>query len=259
MKLAKFQKQFKETMFRPVREIQNCEDGFRALFSEGDIPLDERLKVYHNNVVGSLSEVLRVTFPLLQNLVGEEFLRAMARDFIFENPPTNACVHMYGAGFDGFIKTYDPAKSLPYLADVATLELALNTAYYAPDDGAMASDSLAQVQPELLGEVVLDLRSSATLIASSYPLEKILDFCLDENNSPAPDLTTNYTCCLLIMRPALEVHIISLPDDEYKMLHLLHGKVPLGEAVEKTMDAFPAFDFTAFLQKHTTLESFSSI
>lgn len=259
MKLAKYQKQFKETMFRPVREIHDCEADFKALFDEGDIPLDERLKVYHNNVVGSLSEVLRVTFPLLENLVGEDFLRAMTRDFIFENPPASACVHMYGAGFDDFIKTYAPAKSLPYLADVATLELALNTAYYASDDVALAPDALAQVPPETLGDVVLNLRSSATLITSSYPLESIRGFCLDADNTPAPDLTKSYTCRLLIVRPVLEVNIISLPEDEFEMLRLLHNKVPLGDAVERTMAAFPIFDFTAFLQKHTVLESFASL
>lgn len=259
MKLAKFQQKFKETMFRPVREIQECEDDFKALFSEGDIPLEERLKVYHNNIVGSLSEVLRVTFPLLENLVGEDFLRAMSREFIFENPPTSACVHMYGAGFDDFIKTYEPAKSLPYLADVATLELALNTAYYASDDVALAPDALAQVPPESLGDVVLNLRSSATLIASSYPLESIRSFCLDADNNPAPDLTEEHTCRLLIVRPTLEVNIVYLPEDEFEMLRLLQDKVPLGDAVEQTMAAFPTFDFTAFLQKHTTLESFTSL
>lgn len=259
MKLAKFQQKFKETMFRPVREIQECEDDFKALFLEGDIPLEERLKVYHNNVVGSLSEVLRVTFPLLENLVGEDFLKAMSREFIFENPPTSACVHMYGAGFDDFIKTYAPAKSLPYLAAVATFELALNTAYYASDDVALAPDALAQVSPESLGDVVLNLRSSVTLIASLYPLESIRSFCLDADNNPAPDLTESYTCRLLIVRPDLEVNIISLPEDEFEMLRFLQDKVPLGDAVERTMAAFPTFDFTAFLQKHTILESFTSL
>lgn len=259
MKLARFQKQFTETMFRPVRDIQEYESDFKALFSEGEIPLDERLKVYHNNVVGSLSEVMRATFPLLENLVGEDFLKSMARGFIFENPPNSGCMHMYGAGFDEFIKTYEPAKSLSYLSDVATLELALNTAYYASDDVALAPDALAQVPPESLGEVVLNLRSSATLISSSYPLQSIRSFCLDTDNNSAPDLTEDYTCRLMILRPALEVNIITLSEDEFEMLHLLHNKVSLGAAVEKTMTVFPTFDFTAFLQKHTALESFTTL
>ena len=259
MKLAKFQKQFKETMFRPVREIQECEDDFKALFAESEIPLDERLKVYHNNVVGSLSEVMRATFPLLENLVGEDFLKSMARGFIFENPPNSGCMHMYGAGFDEFIKTYAPAKSLSYLSDVATLELALNTAYYASDDVALAPDALAQVPPEMLDEVVLNLRSSATLISSSYPLQSIRSFCLDTDNNPAPDLTEDNICRLMILRPDLEVNIITLPEDEYEMLRLLNDKVSMGAAVEKTINAFSSFDFAAFLQKHMDLESFTSL
>ena len=258
MALADFQEKFKHMMFQPVKNLQNNANNFDGVFQEDDIAVHDRLKIYHNNVIGSLSSVLCATFPLLENLVGEDFLKAMARTFIFEHPPESACLHVYGAGFDNFIKSYEPAASLPYLPDVATLEFALNTAYYAPDDKPLAADALSKIPPENLGDIILQLRSSAILIESDYPLKQIRAFCLDEGNNIPPDMTKTYQCRLLIHRPALEVDIVPLAEDEFMILGLLNQKNTLGITVEQTLDKFPTFDFAGFLQKHTALETFAS-
>jgi len=258
MQLNKVQQKFKETMLQPTADINSCDADLKDLFIDDHIAVTDRLKVYHNNIIGSLTETLRITFPLIENLVGAGFLRAMARAFIFDNPPQSGCMHLYGTGFDDFIKSYGPAKSLPYLADVATLELAMNTAYFAADDHALAPDALAKIEPDKLGDTVLNLRSSASIKSSTYPLDTIRAFCLDEN-IPKPDLTNPVNCHLLIHRPELEIHITPLSADEYMALELLRDQTSLGNAVEKTLQQHPDFDFAAFLQKHIALETFRAI
>lgn len=257
MPLNKTQNNFKNLMLRPITDIDSAD--LDNIFISNHIDAKDRLKVYHNNVVGSLSEALLTTFPLLQHLVGEEFLKGIARAFIFQNPPKNSSVHAYGAGFDEFIQTFEPAESLPYLADVASLEIAMNNAYYAPNDDAMPADALTKIAPENLGDIQIVLRSSAHLISSSYPLIALRAFCLDQDNAPAPDLSVKHECHILILRPHLEVEIIPLDLDEYDMLQTLRTGLTLGEAVEKTLNAYPEFDFALFLQKHISLETFSHI
>ncbi len=257
MQLKKFQETFKETMFQPASNLQASSSDFDGMFKDSDIALHERLKVYHNNVVGSISAALCATFPLLNNLVGEDFLKPMARAFIFDNPPNIGCLQMYGAGFGYFIKGYDPAQSLPYLPDIATLEFALNHAYYATDDAPMAADTLAGIEPETLSDIVINLRESATLISSKYPLIDIRDFCLNSEIA-TPDMKTEQPCFILVIRQELEVNIISLAEDEFTILTLLNDGISLGIAVEITLSEFPDFDFTAFLQRQIKLETFSN-
>jgi len=43
-----------------------------------------------------------------------------------------AALAEYGDGFADFLAGFAPAQSLPYLADVARLEWAINAAYHAP-------------------------------------------------------------------------------------------------------------------------------
>lgn len=244
-------------MLRPAREISQAEESFTGLFESNDISVNERLKVYHNNIAGSLSNALCATFPLIENLVGEEFLKAMARAFVFEHPPQSGCLHFYGYGFDAFIKTYEPAKELPYLSDIAAFELAMNYAYYAEDDTALNMEELSQIPPESLGETIIPLRSSSTLLHSSYPLQDIKALC-EGQNAQELDLSQKKECYLLVNRPQFDVQILPLSADEHLVLTELQDGKSLGEAVETGLTHFPDFDFQAFLQKHISLETLST-
>jgi hypothetical protein len=82
-----------------------------------------RFAVYRNNVMVSLIDALADSFPVTQALVGEEFFRAMAGVFARAHPPRSPVMAHYGDGFAGFIEDFQPAASLPYLADVARLEM----------------------------------------------------------------------------------------------------------------------------------------
>ncbi len=254
MLLNNFQEEFKELMLRPRHDVKADSNGVTRHIKSDEISANNRLGVYHNNIVGSLSNTLCATYPMIEDLVGTDFLKEMARQFIFEHPPSGACLHHYGNGFDAFIKGYEPAKDLPYLSDVARFEWAMNHAYYAEDDEALPADALAQIPPEELAGTILNLRQSATLIQSPYPLDDLYKFCI--HNGTAPDLTTQVTCRILVYRPHLEVKIVPLSKGEYYFLRRLQAKT-LELALEDTLKNHPDFDFSAFLQKHIVLEVFS--
>ena len=84
-----------------------------------------RFAVYRNNVVVGLTKALKHRFPAVERIVGEEFFAAMARVFVLERPPRSPLLATYGDEFAPFIRAFEPARELPYLADVARLEAAL--------------------------------------------------------------------------------------------------------------------------------------
>jgi len=258
MRLNNIQESFKDLMLQPPQALETPGEAFAALFEEGDIPLHERLKVYRSNVIGGITDALIATFPLLKDLVGEEFLRDMARAFVIQNPPQAGCLNMYGAGFDTFIETFPLAKDLQYLPDIARLELAINEAYFAPDDESLSAQSLSAILPESLPALHLKLRASARLIESKFPLDKIRAFCLDPENQTVPNIQAGGVN-LLILRPKLDIEFTLLDDDELMALSLLQKKNTFGAAIEQTLQAFPSFDLPAFLQKHIALETFQTL
>ncbi len=256
MRLHEFQEQFRDLMLDAPEALESPSEGFAAQFEAGDIPLPERLKVYRSNIVGGIAETLCKGFPILEKLVGADFLRDMARRFVLAHPPEAGCLNLYGRGFENFIRAYAPAQGFPYLPDMAGLEIAMNEAYYAPDDEALGAETLAGLSPDDLGALRLALRHSARIVCSDYNLAVLRAYCLAPEG-PIPDL--RLPCTLLIYRPNLEVHLVPLTEAEAFMLGLLQGGAALGNAAERIIADHPDFDPGAFLQKHLTLGSFRAL
>jgi hypothetical protein len=256
MQLSKIQEGFKTLMLDHPRALETPPAEFADLFTEGDIPLPERLKVYRNNIVGNLTEVFLNHFPLVRKIVGDDFLKLMARTYILAHPPQGGYLNAYGDDFDDFIKGFAPAKTLTYLPDVARLDIAMNAAYNAQDDAVLQPQDLAAIAPDDLAATNLPLRASARLVASPYALEKIRAFCVEEQNPEAVLDVNQGASRLLVYRPALDVLIVSLSEEDFSFLNALACGQTLGDALEHTLTQYPAFDFQAFLQRHIMLESF---
>jgi len=92
-----------------------------------------RLAIYRNTLVSTLVAALRLTYPAVRKLVGDEFFEGAARVFIGEQRATSAWLDEYGRGFGSFLAAFPPAASLPYLPDVAQLEWCVSRALHAPE------------------------------------------------------------------------------------------------------------------------------
>src|SRR6516225_3565060 len=96
------------------------------------VPAD-RLSIYYNTSRTALTNALRLNFPAVQRLVGEDFFAAAADTFITHELPNTAWLDLYGEGFPDFLQSFEPAASLTYLPDVARLERAVCHALHAVD------------------------------------------------------------------------------------------------------------------------------
>ena len=113
-----------------------------------------RLGVYINHFQVTLTDVLETTFPVVRQLVGDPFFRMVARHYVRDAPPRHPCLFQYGGGFPGFLERLPEVRSLPYLADVARLEWAINEAWHARrctgnrcGDRGRANGGLRRCQP----------------------------------------------------------------------------------------------------------------
>ena len=97
----------------------------------------DRLDIYRNTFLLTLTRALRLCFPVVQKLVGEEFFEGAAQIFVAEHPPRSAWLDQYGSAFPDFLHAFSPAESVPYLSDVARLEWAVSGALHAPDQEAL--------------------------------------------------------------------------------------------------------------------------
>lgn len=254
MRLNKIQNNFKDVLLGDKNPNETDQD-FQALFKVGDIPLEQRFSVYQNNVLKSLTDVITANYPLISILTGEEFARSMARQYIKSHPPQQANMNMFGDQYPTFIQSFEPARSLAYLADIARLEWSINLATYARDDQPLNPETLSEASDD----IHFDLRHSVFLIESDYPLTAIRDYCLSEDeNAPDLDIGSQGKEYILVHRPYLKAEVVLLDEQTYLFLRYLEKKWTLEKIFETLLAKQPNTQPETLLYKLFELNVFAA-
>src|SRR6266576_6442706 len=111
-----------------------------------------------------LGKALKSRFPVVEKIVGEEFFAAMARVFVLKQPPRSPLLAIYGDEFAAFIATFEPARELPYLADVARLEAARTHSYHAADATPLGADHFAGFDTDAVAGIRIDMHPSTEIV-----------------------------------------------------------------------------------------------
>jgi hypothetical protein len=205
------------------------------------LPAAQRLHIHRHHILDSLAAALAATFPTVQAVVGAEFFRGLARAFIARSLPTQPVLAEYGAGFPAFIAGHDVARNLPYLADVARLDWALNLAFHAPAGGRLVAADLAALPADQLPSLRLSLAPGTVLVCSTYPLDRIWAASQPEAAADPVDLAAGGVRLLVLRRPD-DAAFVSLSAAEAAFVAGLGERLTLEEAAGR---AAPGFDLSA--------------
>lgn len=129
--------------------------------------IKEALRVHRNTILAGLTNSLRLTYPTVAWLTGEDFFTQAALEFSSKYPPRSACLLDYGGGFAEFLEDYAPARALPYLADVARFDLVIERCAHA---GSVAPGLLA-----LDRDAAIELDGSLVTLTVEYPVDRLRD------------------------------------------------------------------------------------
>ena len=203
-----------------------------------------RFAVYRNNVTVSLIDALADTFPVVQALVGEEFFRAMAQVFMQANPPRSRLMAFYGHDFADFVRAFPPAASVPYLADVARLEMARVLAYHAADADPFPAETLraALADPEQLLSLRLVLHPSVQVIASPFAVFSL--WAAHQGALCISSVDPEQAQAALVFRNGLDVDTLELVANSTAFLSALQTGQTLLEASDGAIRVDPEFDLS---------------
>ena len=232
-----------------------CPAGLKAW--NGSDP-SARLAVHRNNVVSSLIDALADGFPVVQELVGVEFFRAMAAVFVRQTPPRSRVLADYGQDFASFIEQFAPARSVAYLADMARLERARVRSYHAADAAMVTRESfgIAMDCGDRVGDLLLVLHPSVSIVRSPYAVVSIWSAHQDNGNLGSIDIDRPEDA--VILRMGLDVLVLNaMPGSAEFITALLDGSC-LGDASGTGQASVPGFDLSAalaLLVRHGALTS----
>lgn len=199
----------------------------------------KRFDVYRNNVVHSLITAMGDAFPAIKKIVGDEFFDAMAGLYVRAHPPQEPMMMFYGRQFPAFLAEFEPAASMPYLPEVARLELARRDCYHAADANPVDAMDLTAMSPEALMAARVTFVPSAILFESDVPAHSIWHYNMVEQFQ-----ITNPQEWILLARPEFDVVVYQLDAATYAVLNALQQGATLEAAFDVGLELNAELDLS---------------
>lgn len=232
--------------------------GFDALWPHLDP--DERalgaIAVYRNTSIKGRIDALEANYPTVSRLVGADWFRAAAREYVETEPGGDPVLAAFGAGLADWLAAFEPARDMPYLAPVARLDRAWTEAHLAADavpltapQAAAAGLALTATPARLHPSVRLfwfDWTAPSLWLAHRYPSSQA-DLCWN----PEPE-------GLMIHRPGAEVRARRLSRAEWVFLDACRKGRPLGVASLSARPTRPKADAASRFADFLALGVFDS-
>lgn len=190
-------------------------------------PAGRRYGVYRNNVTVSLREALATGFPSLVSLIGRENFDHVARAHLRQSPPTSPLMMHYGAGLPDFVATLEQLEHLPYLADVARIDVAMRQSYHAADSTGIDPTLLQSLDEDSLLAARFGFAPSMILLRSQFSIGSIWHYSLRGGDKPSGQPED-----VVILRAEYDPEPFILGPGAGDVLRALQSGTPFGEAIE---------------------------
>ncbi|MDF3831794.1 DNA-binding domain-containing protein [Cupriavidus basilensis] len=218
--------------------LRGADNGVTAYVVAGGLAPQARLNIYRNTAISVLSTALRLSYPAVQALVGEEFFEGAARLFLEASPPQSAWLDEYGSTFPDFLEQLPRAATLSYLPDTARLEWTINTVQHAPEATPLALAQLTCLTDAEMGRTCFERHPAAQLMRSEYPVDAIWCAVLahDDDALEAIDIAGD-PVCLLIRHTESGIAIDRLHGCQWRIAASLFAGRPLHACLDETTPA----------------------
>lgn len=243
-----------------VQASQAAQEKFAALlldrkqaiptgFFSGDPVLTlERLRIYRGNLHALWSNALRNAFPVMHQLVGDEFFDQLSILYGQQFPSQSGDLNVFGQHFADFLQTEVSVQAYPYFSSVAALEWLQHCAYYAADADAFNLASFLSVAGEDATSYALICHPAFALFQANFAAVQI---CLAHQNEAkqAINVALDISSYAAVSRKDWRVQLTQLSEAEFVSLQALRDGESLGVALEIAMELDPGFEVASILQQ----------
>jgi hypothetical protein len=207
----------------------------------------DRLDIYKATININLTNALKITYPGIWKLVGEECATNIAALFCQQHQylPHTGCLDDFGKEFSIFLSTIPELSSLPYLSDYAHYEWLNHLSYLAQDQTEISEEYLAKIPEEDLPNSVFIFKESCHLFSSQHDIKQVHDILYNNINNVT--LSNNYTYGL-ICRNDGEIKIIWLNKEDFIFLDKLKSGLTLLEVISYLENENIAFNLTMLIK-----------
>lgn len=215
----------------------------------GVITTSDRLTVHRDTVFNNLTSSLRITYPGIWRLLGEDcaYGVAMAYSHDYVNLTSRSAMDDFGENFPQFLANFPSIKHLQYLPDFARLELLRAKSYRAIMQAPLAIEQLQAYFESGIESCQILLNASIYFLQSEYPLMNIQEL-LDNPDSVELSLQKQ-ECFLVVCRTSGKTETLFLEARPWNFLRSISN----GNSVSTAMDMFTEKELVLKIQAMISL------
>jgi hypothetical protein len=215
--------------------------------------------VYRNTVLKGCIDALEANYPTVLRLVGQEWLRAAASVFARAHLPSEPSLLVYGAGFPDFLASFEPARAVLYLADVARVDRWWTEAHVAADDPLLDAAVLASLTADDMRSMALRLHAATRWgWCDEWPIHTLWQRNRDDSDAIDDDIEWRGEGVLLT-RPFGAVQVVPLTRGGVALLDAAAAGASIEHSVLAALEADPNADFAALIGQLLQAGALSSI
>lgn len=190
-----------------------------------------RLAIYRGNVRANFRGALELTFPVLRRRVGDDYFAQLVHRYQARFPSRHGDLHWAGRDFAGFLAGELAGGEYAWLADLARLEWARQSAAIEALAPAIGVGALGAFAPEQLERVRFSFQPSLRLVDSAYPVFSV--WLANQVQVAAPvDQSAGAECGMARARPD-GVEVARLAPDLFSYLSALAAGATLGDGMAR--------------------------
>ncbi len=215
---------------------------------KGDEQLaEQRMALYRGNLTTTWEKTLAAAYPVLRQLVGQEFFGGLARAYGKSYPSDSGDLNQFGLHFADFLSHFPHVAQYPYFPDVAALEWALHRAHYAPNVTAITAIDIGRLTPQQLDSARFTLHPACRMLISEWAAADIwLAHQPGGSGELPPDLKQR--SAFVVTRANWKAAVLPLSDSHLVALSALKQGETMGAALDAALDIDPDFDFVFHLE-----------
>lgn len=133
---------------------------------DGKVAKDKLFNIYRQNLFLGLINVLRITYPKIYQILGEQEFSRLSREYIANTRSESANLDNYGESFSIFLEKKDEG----FLSDLARLSWFEQESFLTKDTKKIDIEALQSLTEEQLSRVRFVLNPNCRLFSSYYNL-----------------------------------------------------------------------------------------
>lgn len=221
--------------------IENKASDYSFIASQNP---EDRLAIYKHTVFDVLRRALKLTYPGIWCLLGEECANNLAMAFCCsaKNLPSSGCLDDWGSEFPRFISEQESLKELFYLNDYGSYEWLKHLSYRAASAEALNLDVLNVISEDCLQSISFTFHPSVYMIKSEYSLDEI-ETLIEMPSSCELNSVTKKTYGIIVQSNYIVLtHWVKA--DLWVFVNSLFAGFSLDKAYQSVIINYPQFDLT---------------